>query len=99
VPLVLRRIVVLAVLALVVGLGVATASTQATADDVDHQSCVSSVECGGASVLVSIGLAMVLPAVQSGLQRQAPVTRLVGAPVALRPRLLASRLYRPPRPS
>ena len=96
----LRRIVVLALLALVVGLGVATASTQAAAiDDDDRQPCVSSVECGGASVLVGAGLAMIVPAVLSGPAALAPVTRLVVLPRTLRPRLVASRLYRPPRPS
>jgi hypothetical protein len=96
---VLRRIVVLALVALVVGLGVATASTQAATIDDDRQPCVSSVECAGASVLVGIGLAMVVPAVLSGPPALAPVTRLISRPRTLRPRLAASRLYRPPRPS
>lgn len=99
----LRRIVVLALVALVVGLGVVTASTQsATGLDArgdDRQPCVSSVECAGASVLVGVGLAMVVPAVMSGPPALAPVARLISRPRTLRPRLAASRLYRPPRPS
>jgi hypothetical protein len=97
---VLRRLVALSLLALVVGLGVATATTPGPVDD-DHAqtSCVTSVECSGASVLVGVGLAVVLPTLTSGPHGRAPITRLVTRPRTLHPRLAGSRLYRPPRPS
>jgi hypothetical protein len=97
---VLRRLLLIAALALVVGLGIAPSTRAAADDDRDSsQQCVSSVECAGATVLVGLGLAVIVPTVLSGAPGIVPVTRLVSRPRTLHPRLMAGRLYRPPRPS